>query len=469
MHTPRRAVRIVGVAAFGAVCALAVLGAATRLDAPIGPGRVELRVAAGTRGGTRLVVPPLGAVTAGTHRWPLRIEARLDRFDAADFRIADARQRSGMRRDVADDVRRLLARLIVRALAVAAAAGAVGALLVGRRRWTTALTGTAGATLTVGTLLAVTAASYQPDALASARFDGPLTRAPAVLAALGGDGGAGRAATLGHQVDALMATAGPAAVGDGPELGDLGDDVRILHVSDLHSNVQGALLALELAERFDVDAVLDTGDLTSFGYPIESSIGDVLDRADVPWLFVPGNHDSRELRTALGARQGITVLDGNVVNVKGVRILGVSDPTFTADNVVSMDEAAATKRHAAPLVAAIVERERPDLLAVHDPLLAGDVAGLVPVVATGHLHRRVLTTERSTVFVGVGSTGAGGVGAYLTKGTPAYEAEVLRFSGGQLVAVDYLRLDGSDGDFRADRRILPAGWAELARMAASAG
>lgn len=463
----KRAWRIAGVAAFGAACALAVLGATTRLTAPIGPGRVELRVVAGG-GGTRLEVPPLGDVTARTHRWPLRVEARLDRFDAADFRIADEAQRVGMRRDVADDVSRLLVRLIVRAVLVAIVAGALGALLVARRRWTSALTGAAGATVAVGTLLALTATSFQPRALASAQFDGPLTRAPAVLAALGGDGGAGRAATLGHQVDALMATAGSAATNGGPHLDDLHDDVRLLHVSDLHSNAQGATLALTLAKRFDVDAVLDTGDLTSFGYPIESGIGDLLSRAGVPWLFVPGNHDSRALRTSLDAQEGVMVVDGDVVDIKGVRILGVGDPTFTADNVVSAKEAAGTKRDAAPLVAAMVERRQPDVLAVHDPLLAGDVAGLVPVVATGHLHRRVFRTVDSTVFAGVGSTGAGGVGVYLTQKSPAYEAEVLRFSGGNLVAVDYLRLDGDDGAFRADRRILPAGRAELARMAASA-
>jgi predicted phosphodiesterase len=452
------------VGVFGAACALGALASATRLTAPIGPGQVELHLAAGGTG-TRLVVPPLGAVTAHTHRWPLRIEARLDRFDAADFRIADAAQRIGMRRDVASDIRHLLVRLIVRALAVAVIVGAIGGLLVGRRHWSRAVAGATGAVATVGTLVAVTAASFQPAALQAARFDGPLARAPAVLAALGGDGSAGRTATLGRQVDALLATA---SAGGGLDLGQLDDEVRLLHVSDLHSNTEGATLAVTLAKRFDVDAVLDTGDLTSFGYPIERGIGEVLGDAGVPWLFVPGNHDSSDLRRSLGAMEGVTVVDGKVVAVKGLRILGVGDPTFTADNKTSAKEAAATKRDVQPLIASMVRRDRPDVLAVHDPLLAGDVAGLVPVVATGHLHRRVFRMSHSTVFAGVGSTGAGGVGVYLTEKTPAYEAEVLRFSRGQLVAIDYLRVDGSDGDFRADRRIMPAGRAEVARVGRSA-
>jgi predicted phosphodiesterase len=305
----------------------------------------------------------------------------------------------------------------------------------------------------------MTAASFQPAALAAAQFDGPLARAPAVLAALGGDGGAGRAATLGRQVDALVAAAGSA---DGTDFGDLDDEVRLLHVSDLHSNAEGAMLAVTLAKRFDVDAVLDTGDLTSFGYPIESGIAGSVAGVGVPWLFVPGNHDSPAMRASLANVAGITVLDGRVVGVKGLRILGIGDPTFTADNVTSAKQAAATKRAAQPRVASMVERRHPDVLAVHDPLLAGDVAGLVPVVASGHLHRRVFRTSHSTVFAGVGSTGAGGVGVYLTEKTPAYEAEVLRFINRRLVAIDYLRLDGADGDFRADRRILPAGRAELA-------
>ncbi len=37
----------------------------------------------------------------------------------------------------------------------------------------------------------------------------------------------------------------------------------------------------------------------------------------------------------------------------------------------------------------------------------------------------------------------------------AYEAEVLHFRGGQLVAVDYVSLTGVEGSFRVDREVVP--------------
>ena len=44
----------------------------------------------------------------------------------------------------------------------------------------------------------------------------------------------------------------------------------ILHISGIHSNPLGLEVARQLAASFRVDAVLDTGDLTSFGLPVEA-------------------------------------------------------------------------------------------------------------------------------------------------------------------------------------------------------
>ena len=45
-------------------------------------------------------------------------------------------------------------------------------------------------------------------------------------------------------------------------------------------------------------AVVDTGDLTSFGLDGESRIGGLVDQFSVPYYLVPGNHDSPENRAA---------------------------------------------------------------------------------------------------------------------------------------------------------------------------
>ncbi len=70
------------------------------------------------------------------------------------------------------------------------------------------------------------------------------------------------------------------------------DDVSILHVSDIHLNPLGVEIVRQLATQFQVDAVLDTGDLTSFGSPVEARIGDLIAGIPVPYYLAPGNHDS---------------------------------------------------------------------------------------------------------------------------------------------------------------------------------
>ncbi len=150
----------------------------------------------------------------------------------------------------------------------------------------------------------------------------------------------------------------------------------------------------------------------------------------------------------------VTVLDRSVVDIDGVRVLGVADPTFTADNRVGTAEATAEKQRQAADVARLTTARRPDVLAVHDVALAGAVAGDVPLVVSGHSHKRGDVVRDGTRFLSVGSTGATGLGSFTVAAQLDYEAEVLHFSGGRLVAVDYVSLGGVGGGFRIDRTIV---------------
>src|SRR5206468_632424 len=183
-----------------------------------------------------------------------------------------------------------------------------------------------------------------------------------------------------------------------------GDETRILHISDIHSNPLGLEVARRLAEHFKVAAILDTGDLTSFGLPVEGRIGDLVGTMGVPYLLVPGNHDSTENRRTLAAVHNLQLLDGTVADVGGVHIFGVGDPTFTATNEVSTDEAEATKRARAPDIAARMEALRPDVLAVHDAVLGEASQGHVPLIVAGHLHKNTATRKDGTLVLTVGST-----------------------------------------------------------------
>jgi len=452
----RRGLAYLLVALLGAVAGLLALGTVTVAQGPVGPGRVAVRAHLGA-GRTELRLPPLGQISAATHAAPVTLTAQVDEVSIErlqDLLKADA-PADRLQSEVSADLEPLLRSFAWRALVAAAAAGALAGALVPPPRWTHALTGSAAGLAAVAILLGGAWRGYDAEAFDKPRFEGPLERAPALLATVRKhvddiDVVRKRVRLLGDQVAELYSVASSQV---GGPVG--GDEVRILHISDIHSNPLGLEVARRLAEHFKVAAILDTGDLTSFGLPVEGRLGDLVGTMSVPYLLVPGNHDSAENRRALAGVHNVQLLDGTVADVGGVHILGVGDPTFTATNEVSTDEAEATKRARAPDVAARSEALRPDVLAVHDPVLGEASQGHVPLIVAGHLHKNEAARKLGTLVLTVGSTGATGLGSFTVDTGSPYEAELLHFVGHDLVAVDRIDLHGVGGAFRVERQVVP--------------
>jgi predicted phosphodiesterase len=424
-------------------------------EGSVGPGRVALRAHLGA-GRTELRLPPLGEISAPTHRAPVTLEAQVDEVDVDRLQALLSTDEPGdlLRAEVSRDLEPLLRSFAIRALLAAGAVGTLAGALVPRRRWTHALAGLVGGMLAVGLLLVGAWHGFSEGAFREARFEGPLQRAPALLATVrrhveGYADVRKRVEVLGDQVAELYAV----ATSDGGNTPAEGE-VRILHVSDIHSNPLGLEVTKQLAERFKVQAVLDTGDLTSFGLPIEGRLGELVGQVPVPYLFVPGNHDSNTNRATLGAVKNVQLLEGTVADVGGVRILGVADPTFTASNEMNTAQAEGIKRLRAPAVAEAVEANSPDVLAVHDPVLGEASGGHVPLIVAGHIHKHTAARHQGTLVLTVGSTGATGLGSLTVDTGRSYDAEVLRFVDRRLVSVDRVELRGVGGNFRVERTLV---------------
>jgi Icc-related predicted phosphoesterase len=106
--------------------------------------------------------------------------------------------------------------------------------------------------------------------------------------------------------------------------------VRVGAVADLHytKTSQGALQPLlELASR-TADLLLIGGDLTDFGLPEEAHVlaRDLKTSLKVPAVAVLGNHDFESGKQAevgdVLREAGVTVLDGDAVEIRGVGIGG---------------------------------------------------------------------------------------------------------------------------------------------------
>ena len=440
-------------AALGGVAALLGIRFIPATNHDLGPASVATRTSIGT-GLTKVIVPPLGTVSAPTHTSPLVFDIQLSRLDfTALGEVLDSGGTDELATQLEDGLRGLAAALTVRLLLGGLVIGALTGALLPRRRWTLVAAGAAGGLLVTGACMFLSAATFDVDAFEQPKFSGELVRAPQVMEAV--DRGVqsfeelrSRYETGAERLSELLALVAQ------PNQSPSEDSVSILHVSDIHSNPLGVEVAKQLARRFAVDAVIDTGDLTSFGEAIEGRIGDLIGSIGVPYLFVPGNHDSFSTRAEVGDVDNVELLDETLADVEDVSILGWADPTFTASNETSTEEGNEIRVAEAEDVAAEVESAMPDVLAVHDARLAESSIGAVPLVLAGHTHERSLEERDGTIVLTVGSTGATGLGSFVAETELPFEAEIVYFRLGAPVAMDYVSFRGAGSEFEIERSTL---------------
>ena len=223
------------------------------------------------------------------------------------------------------------------------------------------------------------------------------------------------------------------------------EPVVLVVVSDLHCNVGMAPLIGTLAQLAGADAVLDAGDTTMNGTSVEQYCVTSFARAVPPGVALvtsPGNHDSRDT-SANYARAGATVLDGEVVEVAGVRILGDNDPHETRVGGGGTGSAAdeSASEAATRLAEVACDDGDVDLLLVHTPAVGAAALdeGCVPAQVSGHFHRR---GDPVQVGLGVRYVSSSTAGATLNQPTVGplsgvAELTVLRFDPVSRRFVDY--------------------------------
>src|SRR2546422_11263640 len=131
----RRGISLVLVGLLGGAAALLALGMDTVATGSVGPGRVTVRAHWGTAR-TELEVPPLGRVSAPTHRMPVTLQAQVDEVDVDRLQNLLGTDEPGdrLRSELSADIEPLLRTFALRALLAAAAVRALAGALVPRRR-----------------------------------------------------------------------------------------------------------------------------------------------------------------------------------------------------------------------------------------------------------------------------------------------------------------------------------------------
>jgi predicted MPP superfamily phosphohydrolase len=399
---------------------LGVLVGGTERQA-VGPFDTTMALRPDTRGGTTVDTPPLGQLMLDTHDAPIRLHVQVEGLNAVKARkiAANPERLAGLEDRAVADIRTGLVDLFVRT-AVAAVLGAVGLAVLVVRRVRAGVVAAVVAAAATGFGYFATWSTWNPDAIQEPRYTGLLTSAPTVVGNVGDivedfEKYRQQLARLVTNVSALYTTTSTL-----PVMAQQEDLVRVLHVSDLHLAPQAWDVIASVAHQYDVDVVVDSGDITDHGSAAENRYLEGVRTVDAPYVWVRGNHDSMTTQRAMRKLPGVVVLNGRPKTVAGIRFLGVGDPRFTPDNsrVDLGDDAVAAQAHAL----ADVAREAGDIdsIVYHDPEPAAVFDGLAETVLAGHHHRHYSDLLPGGTWRMVeGSTGGSGLRALMPEDGPA--------------------------------------------------
>jgi len=442
-----------------AVAAYYALILVSPTELTVGPVRAEFALRPALHGKTVVDLPPAGTIEADTHSSPAVVNYSLKEIsvnEVDELINVDSEARAELE-NWREPVRREEWSLIFKvSVAAMLAGGAVAGVL--HRRWQWAVAGVATGMVTVIIVGGLAYGTYDMDAFSEPRYSGSLAYAPEVL-----DFSQQTLANLDEYenrvpeiAESLYRTV--SALHQLPQGPPEENAIRVLHVSDMHSSAAAAGLVRTTAELYDVDFIVDTGDLTDLGTSLETRYPSTYLPMKVPYLWIAGNHDTPTIIRTMETTPGVTVMSDEFVDEDGILIGGFSDPAAqSASPAPSSDGRLAQE---AARIAGIVNAQspKPFMVAVHDPKQAARLDGIVPVVLDGHTHQESVTVENGTVFLDAGTTGGGGFRSFNPNGESPSSLQVLyiRKDPMKLVAVDSITIYGFSQEFSVTRRVFAA-------------
>ncbi len=427
--------------------------------------RVGLRAVPSLRGFTRLQVPPLGELSARTHSAPVSLELSLRHLDfsAMSHLLEGGRVLDDMLREVEARAVAKMRAYVVGMMLTAGAVSVLSALIFDLRSLQSMALAFSGGVVVIALLAGMTYATYDMGAFDRPRLQGAVAAYPQLLPQV--QGGMQRLEELRGQMrslgEGLMDIYGGP---DLPQLAGAGADFTFLVISDVHNNVAGLDFVGGLVDSYPVRAIIDAGDLTDWGTPLEAQIAGQIGEMDVPYIFVAGNHESPEVVATMHKTPNVTVLDG-LTTAAGVKILGFPDPASerTSPAPATEEEIDALRERYEGALSEMGESGGDLRIVVsHDPRAVRDLTAhpAVDLVIAGHMHRLTVEQEdHQALYVNPGTTGAAGLRGLQHKSgaTVPYTAVLLHFSAGekrvQLTGIDSVTIDLQKGNISVQREV----------------
>ncbi len=409
-------------------------------------------------GGTTINVPPVGQLFLKTHYTPWQFHFTLN---AIDFTQLEKQLDSiPVKEEWLETLQRETLHTVLKLFVLVTVSGLAGAFLTllafrikpfSTHFWY----GMLGAVLLILAFIATTALTYDSDAIEHPQYHGVLASAPWAmnLVTMGLDNIeviGENLKKISQDLPLLFKQAGQIK-----NIGDLQFDLAVLHVSDIHNNPAAFEFIAELVNNFKIQLIIDTGDLTDYGTPLEAEIINRIARIKVPYVFLPGNHDSPLIIDRLKKVPFVKVLEQGTIRIKGLSILGQADPASQSYNSDLATEEEIKKAAEALKETLQSQKSPPDIVLVHNRKLVTDIIGQVPLILHGHDHQYRLTTEANTIINDAGTTGAAGLRGLTEEGVP-YSATILYWKKDEtgalkFKALDSIKINGVAGQLTIDR------------------
>jgi predicted MPP superfamily phosphohydrolase len=458
----RKIAAVIAVAAVGLWLGAIFGGHETR---QVGPFQAELSIHPSWTGDTSVKVPPLGSLTFDSHDGPVRLEVRVDqvRQDAAQRIVADPQQLRVLSDQAVDDARSAVIWLVVKTVLCSLVAVTLLGLALFRRNLRRLLLSVVTAVAVLVGTAGVGAATFRPGSVNEPQYHGLLVDAPNVIGNT--KDLAGRFNLYRAQLAQVVTnlTKIYQAVATLPTFEPEPNMIRVLHVSDLHLNPTAFSLIASLVKQYKIDVVADTGDLTDWGTEPEGRFVSQIGTLNVPYVFVRGNHDSTHTAAEVATQPNAVVLDNTIKQVAGLTFAGIGDPRYTPDKTTRDDNAPVSEViDSGKTLDDTIKAQlgQVDIAMAHDPSAGPPMAGHVPLVLSGHTHKRsTRQLDKGTLELVEGSTGGAGLrGLEGEKPTPL-ECSVLYFDSTThlLTAYDEITLGGlGTSEASISRRLAPA-------------
>lgn len=420
---------------------------------------VRISIQPAVIGYTEVEIAPLAEIKSKTHATPLKITLRLESIDLHLLqRILDSKQsQTDVINNVIMKLKLSAAMLAIKALLLAAAGGFFGVFLWHRKIGAYHLKGALSASLAMGLLLAGTFATYDLNKFKNPEFEGALKAAPWIIGLASETMGQinilnTKMENIADNINQLFDQIGALQSFDKNREGL----VKVLHVSDIHNNPAALGYIQRFANQLEVNIIIDTGDITDYGTPLEAVILQKLAGFKIPYLFIPGNHDSPDTIKKMRSIPGVAVLDGSVVTFSNLRIIGIPDPSSGSNDIQPPPLNMITKYSDQIEKSLQTLSQPPDILALHNHRIAQGLSGKAPVILYGHDHKLSVKESAGSVMINSGSTGAGGLRRLQGERIPysmvvQYYAPVAGKM--KLLAVDTITVENLESGFQIERFI----------------